>query len=236
MNGEEMKEFTSKELSFFDGKEGKPVYIAFEGKVYDVSKSPYWSKGVHMNRHASGRDLSHEIAAAPHGTEILTRYPNVGILKEERAEALGYLPLSLQHLLHKFPMVRRHPHPMVVHFPIALLMVSSLFLLLHLLFETASFEITSFYLLMLGALSSPFAMVTGVLTWWINYRLKFTYFIKRKIQLSILLLVIEIILVSWRVSTQEITHPLYFILIFFLAPIVGLLGYYGGQMTFPLEG
>jgi predicted heme/steroid binding protein len=27
-----------------NGKEGRPVYIAFEGKVYDVSKSPLWSK------------------------------------------------------------------------------------------------------------------------------------------------------------------------------------------------
>lgn len=48
-----MKEFSSEELSTFNGKEGRPVNIAFEGKVYDVSKSPLWSKGIHMNRHPS---------------------------------------------------------------------------------------------------------------------------------------------------------------------------------------
>ena len=58
-----MKEFSSGELYTFNGKEGKPVYIAFEGKVYDVSKSPLLSKGIHMNRHPSGKDLSGEITA-----------------------------------------------------------------------------------------------------------------------------------------------------------------------------
>ena len=48
-----MKEFTSEELLSFNGKDGSPVYVAFEGKVYDVSKSPLWSSGLHMKRHPS---------------------------------------------------------------------------------------------------------------------------------------------------------------------------------------
>jgi uncharacterized membrane protein len=132
-------------------------------------------------------------------------------------------------------MARRHPHPMIVHFPLAFLMGSSLFILLHLLFKKPAFEITCFYLFILGAISSPFAMVTGLLTWWVNYRLKLTLFVKRKIQLSILLLILEIILIIWRGSDPTITNPLYFILMILLTPIVGLLGYYGGQMTFPTE-
>jgi uncharacterized membrane protein len=132
-------------------------------------------------------------------------------------------------------MARRHPHPMVVHFPLAFLMGSSLFVLLHLLFGKPAFEITSFYLLILGAISSPFAMVTGLFTWWVNYRLKLTLFVKRKIQFSILLLILEIILIVWRGSNPAITNPLYFVLVILLTPIVGLLGYYGGQMTFPTE-
>jgi predicted heme/steroid binding protein/uncharacterized membrane protein len=230
-----MKEITSEELSSFNGKEGKPVYIVFQGNVYDVSKSPLWSKGLHMNRHPSGKDLAEEISAAPHGTEVLERYPRVGVLKKGAPEELKHLPLVLQNFLQKFPMARRHPHPMIVHFPIALLMASSLFVLLYLIFKNPSFEITSFYLFILGAIASPFAMATGLLTWWVNYRLKLTLFVKRKIQFSIPLLIFEIILILWRSSQSQISNPLYFIMIVILTPIVSLLGYYGGQMTFPTE-
>ena len=231
-----MKEFTSKELSSFNGKDGNPVYIAFEGKIYDVSKSPLWSSGSHMKRHPSGKDLTGEISAAPHGQEVLERYPQVGILKKGAPEELKHLPPILQNLVQRFPMARRHPHPMIVHFPIAFLMGASLFVLLHLLFQNFSFEIVSFYLLILGAISSPFAMATGLFTWWVNYRLKLTLFVKRKIQLSILLLIFEIILIFWRSFSIKISNPIYLIIMLLLPPIVALLGYYGGQMTFPSEG
>ncbi len=230
-----MKEFDSEELSYYNGKEGRPVYICLEEKVYDVSKSPLWSKGIHMNRHSSGKDLTGEIFAAPHGAEVLERYPQVGRLKKGVSEELKHLPPYLQQFLKRVPMAKRHPHPMMVHFPIAFIMGSSLFLFLYLLFRNPSFEMTAFYLLLLGSLSSPFAMATGALTWWINYRLKMSYFVKRKIQLSALLLIFEIILILWRILSNEITSPLYFLMVFLLTPIVTLLGYYGGQMTFPKE-
>jgi predicted heme/steroid binding protein/uncharacterized membrane protein len=230
-----MKEFSAEELASFNGKDGRPVYIAFQGKVYDVTKSPLWSKGLHMNRHPAAKDLTGEMSAAPHGTEVLERYSQVGVLKKGAPQELKHLPPLLQDLLQKLPMARRHPHPMVVHFPIALLMASSLFVLLYVLFKNPSFEITSLYLLILGAIASPFAMATGLLTWWINYRLKLTYYVKRKIQLSILLLIFEIILLFWRSFQSQISNPIYFILIIILTPIASLLGYYGGQMTFPNE-
>jgi predicted heme/steroid binding protein/uncharacterized membrane protein len=230
-----MKEFTAEELSSFNGKEGKPIYITFQGKVYDVTKSPLWAKGLHMNRHPAGKDLTGEISAAPHGPEVLERYPQIGTVKKGPPEELKHLPLFLQDFLQRFPMARRHPHPMVVHFPIALFMAASLFILLALLFQKGSFEIVSLYLLILGAISSPFAMATGLLTWWINYRFKFNYFVRRKIQLSILLLIFEVILIVWRISQVKIYHPFYIVVMVLLTPIVSLLGYYGGQLTFPVE-
>jgi uncharacterized membrane protein len=114
-------------------------------------------------------------------------------------------------------------------------MASSLFVLLYLLFKNPSFEITSVYLLILGAIASPFAMATGLLTWWINYRLRVTFFVKRKIQFAILLLIFEITLILWRNSQSQISSSIYFIMVVLLTPIVSLLGYYGGQMTFPAE-
>ena len=128
---------------------------------------------------------------------------------------------------------------MVVHFPIALLMAASLFILLFIFFPRASFEITGFYLLILGAVASPFAMGTGFLTWWVNYMLKPNPFVRKKIWLSFLLLTLEVSLILWRglcpaFSSRDMS-PLYIILMLALAPVVGLIGYYGGQLTFPAE-
>jgi len=230
-----MKEFTAEELASFNGKEGRPIYVAFQGKVYDVTKSRFWANGLHMNRHSAAKDLTGEISAAPHVPEVLERYPQIGTVKKGPPEELKHLPFFFQEFLQRFPMARRHPHPMVVHFPIALFMAAPLFILLALLFQKGSFEIASFYLLILGTISSPFAMATGVLTWWINYRFKLNYFVKRKIQLSILLLIFEVILIVWRISQVEVSHPVYIVMMVLLAPIVSLLGYYGGQLTFPTE-
>jgi predicted heme/steroid binding protein len=78
-----MKKFNSDELSLFDGKKDHPIYIGYMGKVYDVTKSDLWNKGFHMNRHHAGRDLTTDIQAAPHGLEVLERYPQVGILQKD---------------------------------------------------------------------------------------------------------------------------------------------------------
>jgi len=234
-----MKEITSEELISFDGKDGNPVYVAFQGKIYDLSTSALWSEGIHMEKHSAGRDLSGEISAAPHGLEVFERYPQVGVFKKGVSGELKHLPTMLQRLLQQFPMARRHPHPMVVHFPIAFLMGTSLFSLLYLLFEIPAYETMSFYLIVLGTISSPFAMATGLFTWWVNYRLKFIYYVKRKIQLSIFLLILETSLLLWHSLSKEIflqgINLIYFILMLALTPIVGLLGYYGGQMTFPAK-
>jgi predicted heme/steroid binding protein/uncharacterized membrane protein len=232
-----MKEMTREELSAFDGTEGKPVYVAYQAKVYDLTASRLWPKGVHMKRHASGRDLTADISAAPHGSDVLGRYPQVGVLRGEPPEELKHLPSFVQDFLQKFPMARRHIHPMVVHFPIAFLMGASLFALLRFFFARPAYGHVADALLLLGAFSSLFGIATGLLTWWINYRLRVTLYIKRKIQLSILLVLFEAVLLLWRNLNPETlsreSGPVYLILMLLLTPIVGFLGYYGGQLTFP---
>ncbi|MCX8116997.1 MAG: cytochrome b5 [Desulfobacterota bacterium] len=230
-----MREFTPEELKEMDGKDGKPVYVAFQGKVYDVTQSRLWAKGLHMNRHLPGRDLSGEIAAAPHGPEVLERYPQIGILKKGPPEELSHLPAALQTILQRFPMARRHPHPMVVHFPIAFLMASSLFYLLYLFLLYPSLKTTSTHLFALGTLATPFAIATGLLTWWVNYRLKMTPFIRWKIILSAFLLATELAVVLFWVGEIQVSHAVYLVLILLVTPLVVLLGYFGGQMTFPSE-
>ncbi len=234
-----LRTISAEELAEFNGAEGKPTYIAVEDKIYDVSKSALWRKGLHMNRHAAGRDLTADISAAPHSREVLERYPQIAVLQKGAPDELKHLPSFLQNLLQRYPMAKRHPHPVVVHFPIALLMASSLFLILYLVTGRSPFESTSVSLLLLGALSSLFAIGTGLLTWWINYQLRLTPFIRRKIQLSVVLLIVETAAICWRAWGEgpvvPSTHLLYVVLVLILTPVVGLLGYYGGQMTLPVE-
>lgn len=76
-----MKEYTLEELSEYNGKNGK-VYIAYDGQVYDVSKSYLWEDGTHQGLHDSGMDLTQEMDEAPHGPEVFKDYPVVGTLKK----------------------------------------------------------------------------------------------------------------------------------------------------------
>jgi len=77
---DELKKFTLDELSEYNGKGGKPAYIAYKGKVYDVSASSFWLEGDHLGMHQAGKDLTDELELAPHGNENLERAKLVGVL------------------------------------------------------------------------------------------------------------------------------------------------------------
>lgn len=69
----ELQKFTAKDLEEYDGKKGKPAYVAYKGKVYDFSQSGLWSGGEHMGMHNSGKDITEELEIAPHGEEVFQR-------------------------------------------------------------------------------------------------------------------------------------------------------------------
>lgn len=78
---EGLRNFNLTELSQFDGKNGKPAYIGYSGKVYDVTDSIEWADGDHLG-HTAGQDLTESMQIAPHGGEILERMKVVGVLAE----------------------------------------------------------------------------------------------------------------------------------------------------------
>ncbi len=76
---ENMKKFTVDELRGFDGKAGRPAYVGYKGKVYDVSVSDQWGDGDHMG-HEAGRDLTEDMDIAPHADDVMQKMKVVGVL------------------------------------------------------------------------------------------------------------------------------------------------------------
>ena len=234
-----LREFTRDDLSTYDGREGRPVYIVHEGKVYDVSTSKLWKTGTHMKRHQSGRDLTEDIKGAPHDTSVLERFPQIGTLKPEKDPMDEKIPDVLLALFRRIPMLRRHPHPMTVHFPLAFLMLVPVFNLLSLLFGTASLETSAFHVLTAGLVVTPVAMLTGPYNWWMNYGGKWSPIIAVKMGGSIILIVLVVALFLWRLIQPTImlepggARILYLLLTLALVPTVTILGWFGAKMTFP---
>jgi predicted heme/steroid binding protein len=77
---EDLKPLTLKELQRFDGQEGRPLYIGYKGKVYDLSSSPLYQGEKRMRCHIAGKDLTREIEFAPHGEDLVLKFPVVGRL------------------------------------------------------------------------------------------------------------------------------------------------------------
>lgn len=73
---------TAEELAKYDGLNDQPAYVAASGVIYDVSTSPMWQDGNHMDQHQAGRDLTEELKNAPHVRKVVERFPTVGRLEE----------------------------------------------------------------------------------------------------------------------------------------------------------
>jgi len=234
-----MKEFNLESLAKGNGQPGNPAYVAYRGRVINVSSSRLWKTGLHMNRHHAGNDLTAEIEAAPHGPEVLDRFPQVGILKKEEGLERP-MPKSLSRLLSRFPLLRRHPHPMVVHFPIVFMYSATLFNLLFLITGTRPFEVTALHCLGGGILFTPVAILTGLFTWWLNYSGRPMRPVTIKFWFSLLLLVVSVITFIWRIMVPDVlilltgSGFLYLLLVLSFIPLVTVIGWYGAKMTFPL--
>lgn len=72
--------FTLEELSKFDGKNGRPAYVAVNGVVYDVTNNRAWAAATHFSLTA-GKDYTNEFASCHAGQgSILMTLPVVGRL------------------------------------------------------------------------------------------------------------------------------------------------------------
>jgi len=224
------KQITEDELGRCDGQDGRPAYVAYQGKVYDVSASGLWTGGMHMKRHQVGEDLTSEFAAAPHDESVLQRLPLVGKLaaaEQKEAPRLLSLYLDLQ------------PHPVSVHFPIALTLACAAFLVIHLVTGIDSLVDGAYYALLGGAIVAPVTMLTGAVSWWFNHGHKLTSTFRGKAGLSVALMVTGVVtIVLWALNRdafleREAVGWVYFALVIVMSGLVLSLGKLGGELVFP---
>lgn len=224
------RQITEEELTRSDGQEGRPAWVAYRGKVYDVSGSQRWPGGIHMKSHQVGRDLTSEFAAAPHDEGVLQRVPVVGrLVAAEQAKAHPLLEAYLD----------LHPHPVSVHFPIALTLASAAFLILHLLTGINGLVDAAYYALLGGAVIAPLAILTGAASWWFKYRHRLTGTFKGKAGLSAALFVTGVVtVVLWALNRdalieREAVGWVHLALVLAMSGLVLWLGKLGGALVFP---
>ena len=232
-------ELGKKDLEQYHGKDGKSAYVAVDGKVYDVSESRLWKNGIHMNRHHAGHELSDSFEAAPHGKEVLQKFPEKGTLKKVQKEPEMPVPKWIAKFLNAYPFFKRHPHPMVVHFPMTFFITASLFLLWYYIFNPVPSLIDAIlYMHILGTISLPFAILTGWLSWKVNYLGKPIGYITRKIILTGIVVVFDVIVLITFIQQPEILispqgmQLLIPIFIISYLPIVSIIGHHGGQLVY----
>lgn len=74
-----MKEITRSQLALRNGNDRDEIWIAYLGKVYDVTSSKLWRNGKHYE-HWAGQDLTPELADAPHNERVFDRLVQIGKL------------------------------------------------------------------------------------------------------------------------------------------------------------
>jgi predicted heme/steroid binding protein len=75
------QKISKQQLEENNGQNGKPAWVAVEGKVYDVTESSFWADGSHMGMHDAGKDLTDDLSMAPHGADNMEKVKFVGDLE-----------------------------------------------------------------------------------------------------------------------------------------------------------
>ncbi len=74
-----MQTYTKSQLALRNGQDKDEIWVAYKGKIYDVTKSRLWRNGKHYE-HWAGQDLTPELADAPHLDTVLDKFDCIGEL------------------------------------------------------------------------------------------------------------------------------------------------------------
>lgn len=72
---------TPAQLALRNGQDKPEIWIAYQGRVYDVTSSRLWLKGKHYE-HWAGQDLTDELKDAPHTEKVFEKFKIIGTLRQ----------------------------------------------------------------------------------------------------------------------------------------------------------
>ncbi|MBA9077625.1 MULTISPECIES: cytochrome b5 domain-containing protein [Rufibacter] len=76
-----LPEYTRSQLALRNGQDRDEIWVAYQGEIYDVTKSRLWRRGQHYE-HWAGQDLTDELKDAPHTEYVFDKFSVVGLLKK----------------------------------------------------------------------------------------------------------------------------------------------------------
>lgn len=235
---------TREELKKYNGKNGAKAYLAYKNKVYDVTQSELWQNGEHEGMHSAGVDLTPMLADAPHGEEVFADFPEVGILEEDEEPPEQVLKEkssitskeSCKTRLHKW-YKHYHPHPMSVHFPIALHLFAAGLDIVFLFDKKQAYEIAVFYSFFVATVMGLIAMVPGILSWWVNYNFSRHSAFIIKLVVSVVTLLLGVVAIGIYIENPHVAFEssvetlIYHGIVLLTGVNVIVLGYYGGKIS-----
>ncbi|GGF35318.1 cytochrome b5 domain-containing protein [Echinicola rosea] len=77
-----MKAYSRQQLALRNGQDKPEIWVAFKGKIYDVSRSRLWKNGKHYE-HWAGQDLTDELVDAPHTANVFDKFEPIGQLIDQ---------------------------------------------------------------------------------------------------------------------------------------------------------
>ncbi|WP_345976720.1 2-oxoacid:acceptor oxidoreductase subunit alpha [Sulfurimonas sp. HSL3-7] len=229
---------TQNQLKRYNGRNGMKAYVGYKGKVYDVTESPFWKEGDHEGLHSAGADLTPMMIGAPHGDEVFNTFRVVAMLEEEKTEEQDE-PSSIDPLKERLQQWYRkyHPHPMTVHFPIALHIFAAGLDLLFLTYPKTAYAVGVFYTFFVATVMGFVAMIPGLLSWWVNYDLSTRRPFIVKLIVATLTLLLGVVGITLYLEDPAIVYEasvegiIYHAIVLFTGMTVVILGYYGGKIT-----
>jgi len=225
------------ELRRYDGREGRSAYIAYKGVIYDVTDNPNWEGGGHMGRLQAGGDLTRYLEDAPHGEEVFKKLPVVGVLEGVTETKHPATPAREASGALKTWYRKYHPHPMTVHFPIALHFFAGGMDLLFLFNPSKAYEVSVFYAFFAATVMGAVAMIPGVISWGVNYGFSQARKFLIKLYVSLFTVILGTIAIYLRLEYPAVAYEngtlayLYHGIVFVTVGAVAILGYIGGKIS-----